>query len=67
MKRFKEWRGRRIQAQIDKITARMAVLRETQFRLDPDSPEAEAMNAYRVRLFWQRNDLYAKLASTKES
>ena len=67
MKRFDNWRARRYQGQIDSATAKMALLRERQARLEPESDEWDLLRASLVKLFWKRNDLYRKLATTKES
>jgi hypothetical protein len=67
VKRFDNWRARRYQSRIDTITANMALLRDKQARLEPESGEWESLRESLVKLFWKRNDLYAKLATTKES
>jgi hypothetical protein len=67
VKRFDNWRARRYQAQIDAATSKLALLRERQGRLEPESDEWDFLRKAQVKLFWKRNDLYAKLATTKES
>lgn len=67
VKRYRNWRIKRLRRKILDSTRRIGALTSRIELSDPLSGDGEALANERSRIWWKRNELYAKLLRLKEA
>jgi hypothetical protein len=66
MDKYRQWRDKRLHRRVDTLTSLIEAFTARIDHTDPNSPDFDRLRAARSRLWWQRNNIYAKLATNKE-